>query len=544
MTFLCVPGAAKKNQNCARQFNKRACTRPNNNTVGALNVIVMALPNRFRKAAMLLLDLNYDVLLRIFTYFDVASVLQSARVSSACKRLAQSKHVWLAIVLDLGCRHLLDLPPRDTLRRFSTMQLMEEVKRAVLGPRTWAPNSSSAPTIRRKIHVSMSGPSRPTLLSGDKHLLVQRGTGCEIWDITEGHQIWAHDGIVRRNFKVVAQPVHDGTQLLIVLCTGQPQLWEVRLLTPPNYHIVIEVFLLDLKTSLESPMPPIQLPRTCSAFSDPMIAGDMWCANIQWFPPNGDPRIYGGALLVNWRKAVFVLLHYPVQLLHKNILCGHLLALEQGGTKSSVLLYLSASFDPHWKPLDSIMLARATRSPVRIEPIILLQQVEYPDLPGFRTPRMSVHDCPLHRGSYVVSTHCATNLPTPDRKIFRREIFRADCKHLLCDPVSRPPALHRYRLTLASSPTKSTWERISSTGTVDSVLMESFTYAGYGLSFGFHGDSVFPRLVCRPVTGMGTVYGTWAVPIPEENSDSVFLSPDTGALTICSERGVDVYYYE
>ncbi|KAJ7276857.1 hypothetical protein C8J57DRAFT_1504692 [Mycena rebaudengoi] len=349
---------------------------------------------------MLLLDLNYDVLLRIFTYLNVASVLQAARVSSACKRLAQSKHVWLAIVLDLGCRHLLDLPPRDTLLRFSTTQLVEEVKRAVLGPRTWAPNSSSAPTVRRKIHVSMSGPSEPTIFSGDKHFLVQRGTG-EIWDIAEGRRIWARDGIVRN--KVVAQPVHDGTEILIVLCTEQPQDWEFSTISaPPNYQFVIQVFLLDLTTNLEGQMLPIQLPRIWAAFSDPLIVGDM-------------------VLLVNWRKAEFVLLHRPVQLLHKNILCGHLLALTEAGTKSKVLLYPSASFHPHWEALDSIVLARATHSPVRIKPI-LLQQVEYPDLPGFRTPRMSVHDFPLHRGSYLVSTHSVTSFP-PDSEIFRRPAF-------------------------------------------------------------------------------------------------------------------------
>ncbi|KAJ7276865.1 hypothetical protein C8J57DRAFT_1310594 [Mycena rebaudengoi] len=470
---------------------------------------------------MLLLDLNYDVLLRIFTYLDVASVLQSARVSSACKRLAQSKHVWLAIVLDLGCRHLLDLPPRDTLLRFSTTQLVEEVKRAVLGPRTWAADSSSAPTVRRKIHVSISGPSKPTLLSGDKHLLVQCGTGCEIWDIVEGRRIWARDGIVRD--KVVAQPVHDGTELLIVLCTGQPRFPEF--LKPPDYHLVIQVSLLDLKTNLESQMPPIQLPRTCGEFSEAMIAGDMWCANIYRYAPNGDLQIDVGTLIVNWKKAVFVLLHYSVPLLHKNILCGHLLALAEAGTISKVLLYPSASFDPHWEPLDSIVLARATCSPARIKPV-LSQRVEYPDLPGFRTPRMSVHECPLRRGSYVVSTYSAIRrlLPSPDREISRP-----------------PPALHRYRLTLA---TRSTWEHISSAGTAESVLMDSFTYAGYGLSFAFYVDWLSPRRICRPATGEGAVDGTWTVPLPEVKPDSVFLSHDTGALTICSEGGADVCYYE
>jgi hypothetical protein len=141
------------------------------------------------------------------------------KVSSACNRLAESKHVWLAIIFDLGSRHLLDLPARATLVRFSTTQLIDEVKRAVFGPRTWAANSSSAPTVRRQIRVAMpSPPSEPTLLTGDKHLLVQRGTGCEIWDITDGRRLWARDDILRS--QVFARPVHDGTGILITLCTG------------------------------------------------------------------------------------------------------------------------------------------------------------------------------------------------------------------------------------------------------------------------------------------------------------------------------------
>ncbi|KAJ6569768.1 hypothetical protein DFH09DRAFT_1080492 [Mycena vulgaris] len=403
-----------------------------------------------------LLDLNYDVLLRIFTYLDIASVLRSARVSSACNRLAQSKHVWLAIVFDLGCRHLLDLPPRDTLLRFSTTQLMKEVKRAVFGPRTWAANSSSAPAVRQHIHVSMSGPgssppSEPTLLSGDKHLLVTRGTGCEIWDITEGRRIWARDGILRRH--VVAQPVHDGAGLLIALCTGQS---PILTLDPAllNFKLLVQVFLLDLKTNSERRMPPIQLPRTCSVFYDPVIADDIWAANVQWLVQNGD--CYQGVLFVNWRETTFVLLHCSVRLVHK--------------------------------------------------------QVEYPVLPGFRTPFMSVHDCLLHRGSYLVSTHTASSFSLP-----------ADSED------SRRPALHRYRLTLpTSTPAPPTWERISCAGTINCVYIDSFTYAGYGMSFPTSSRRPVPRLVCRPATGESTVDGMWTVPLPGENPGCVGLSPDTG----------------
>ncbi|KAJ7511436.1 hypothetical protein B0H11DRAFT_1955089 [Mycena galericulata] len=356
-----------------------------------------------------LLDLNHDVLLHIFQYLDVASVLRSVRVSSACNSLAHSKHVWLALVCDLGSRHLLDLPPRDTLLRFSTTQLIEEVKRAVFGPRTWAVNSPSAPSVRRRIHVPVTGSSplsQPTLLSGDRHLLVQCGTGCEIWGIAEGRRIWARDGI-RRSQK---------------------------------------------------------------------------------------------------------------------LLRGHLLALTRAGATSDVILYPLASLNPHWQALDSIAFPReASHSPIGpIEPIIL-QQVEYPVRPAFHALQMIVHESPLHRWSYIVSTHTGAGICSLD----------AD---------SRLPALHRYRLTISSTSTPPTWERISCAGTINRVLIESLTYAGYGLSFPSRPRR--SRLVCRPATGEGNVDGMWIVPLPEQHHDCVCLSTDTGALTICSVGGVDIFYYD
>jgi hypothetical protein len=129
------------------------------------------------------------------------------------------------VVYNLGRQNLLSLPPRDTLLGYSATQLIQEVKQAVFGPWTWAPTSSQAPVVRRRIHVSMSGPStssacEPTLLFGDRHLLVKRGTGCEIWDVAENRPVWARDGVIRSN--MLAQPVQNGTELLIALWSGCP----------------------------------------------------------------------------------------------------------------------------------------------------------------------------------------------------------------------------------------------------------------------------------------------------------------------------------
>ncbi|KAJ7871881.1 hypothetical protein B0H14DRAFT_2723305 [Mycena olivaceomarginata] len=491
------------------------------------------------------LDLNYDVLLRTLTFLDVTSIMRCTEVCSAFQRLAQSKHVWLAVVYNLGRQNLLSLPPRDTLPGYSATQLIQEVKRAVFGPWTWAPTSSQAPVVRRRIHVSMSGPStssacEPTLLFGDRHLLVKRGTGCEIWDVAENRPVWARDGVIRSN--MLARPVQNGTELLIALWSGRPSpcvskfrstyrfLTSLfRLARDPkrlDCNILMRTLVLDLKTNSETPLLPIQLPRNFTKFSDVVMADDFWAANVEWFGHGAG--WYSGVLIVNWRDHIFVLLRY--RLAHKKLLPGHLLALTKAAEASDVVLYPWAAFDPHWQPLNTITLARAAHSALRIPPLVL-QRVEYPVLPGYRTPLMSVHDCLLNHGSYIVSTHTASTYSLP-----------ADSE------ICRLPSLHRYRLTLPTAsysvPVPLGWKKISSAGAINRVFMHSLTYAGYGLAVPSDSRPPTTQIVCRPATGEDAREGTWTVPLPAQKFGGVCLSPNTGALTVCSAGGADVYYYE
>ncbi|KAJ6571537.1 hypothetical protein B0H19DRAFT_1130293, partial [Mycena capillaripes] len=445
------------------------------------------------------------------------------QVSAAFRRLALSKHVWLAVLYNLGNNNLLDLPPRHNLLSFSTTQLIEQVKRAVFGPETWAANSSRAPTVRRQTHVALwstvsSPPTEPALLSGDKHLLLKRGDGCEIWDINEDKQIWARLDVHRRH--IVAQPVNDDTEILIALWTGQP----VGLLPDPtrlDYRLVAELHLLGLKANTVREISTIQFPRTLAKLSDPLIAGDFWAADVQWFAQGAWDT---GILIVNWREKLFVLLAYNV--VHKKILRGYLLALTNVGEMSRVVLYPWAAFDSHWRPFTSAALVKASYCPFRMVPITL-QEVEYPALPGWRTPLMTVHDCLLQRGSYIISTYTASinGLPS-DEETYHQ------------------PSLHRYRLTLPTAISgPPIWKRVSSAGILNCVFVDSLTYAGYGLSFSSSSRRPALSAVCRPAMGEETVDGTWTVPLQAQNPDSVYMSSTTSALAVCSARGADILYY-
>ncbi|KAJ6477609.1 hypothetical protein C8R45DRAFT_1101922 [Mycena sanguinolenta] len=420
------------------------------------------------------LDLNYDVLLRAFTFLDVASLLRCARVCSALQKLAQSKHVWLVVVHSLACRNLLSLPDPATLLAFSPAQIMDEVKRAVFGPSTWA----TTPVVRQQIHVSICAPapSEPTLLLDDRHLLVKRGSGCEIWDIAENRQ----HGITE--------------QISIALWSGPP---------PPRWPRTFYEWTAKSSYNVwSSTWKHIQRscciqfdPRNFTQFRDVVAAGDFWAAHVAWFAqPCG---WQSGVLIIDWKNHTFVLFYCA--LFHKKFLPGHLLALTRDAEASNVVLYSSAAFTPHWQLLTTVTLARASQSAVKIQPIVL-QQVKYPVLSGYPTPLMSVHECPLNGASWVVSTHSAS-IAT----------LSADSE------AHRLPSMHRYRLTLVptSSGSIPRREKIASAGAI--------------------------TIVCRPAIGPD---GMWAVPLPPHNVGGSCLSPNTGALTICSAAasGADVYY--
>ncbi|KAJ6505835.1 hypothetical protein C8R47DRAFT_1192455 [Mycena vitilis] len=497
---------------------------------------------------MHLLELHYDVLLRTFIFLDVNTILRSSGVCSAFRTLAQSKHVWLAVVRNLASRNLLAVPSQEILLGYTATQLAEEVKRAMFGPHTWDAGSPRPPAVLRQVHVPMPGPlnssvSEPVLLAGDRHLLVSRGTACEIWDIAENQRIWARNGVTRSD--IIARPVLDGTQIFIALWSPRP---SVLARNPKRLDgkIVVQTLVLDLGNKSERPLLTIQLPPNFTKCSGLVVAGDFWTADVEWQLPT-DPNMpayehtpdlvcdldpwRGGILIVNWRDHTFVLMRCT--LAHKNLLPGHLIA-STTAEGAEIVLYSWGAFDAHWQPLSPSTLAEAAQSSLEIEPLVL-QKVEYPSLPGWRTPIMSVHECPLNDGSYVVSTHKASsyNLPVESEE-------------------SQMPSLHRYRLTL---PTLSgsklvaappVWKKILSSGAINRVLMDSLTYAGYGVAGFLAGFTLAPtRFVGRPATAEEAQEGTWTVPLPLLNFDgSAALSPHTGAVIVCSVDGANVYYYE
>ncbi|KAJ7197750.1 hypothetical protein GGX14DRAFT_667485 [Mycena pura] len=435
--------------------------------------------------------LNDDVLFYILTYLDVTSVIQCQRVSRHFQALTQSRQVWMSLARDLGRRGLIDLPLPD-LSNYSTMQLVTEVKRIVVGPTTWLSHSDRQPTVHRQLHIPLGSDSlAPQLLPGGRHLLVERGVACELWDIVEHRRI-----LMRNDVQVAIEFTHGKEELtLAVVISTMP--------------MTIQVLRLNLHNDMQHIVASPKLPSWSLHISNTVIKGDFVLLVVN------DASV----LLLNWKETKCVILpRFARNSVH--LIPGHLVALTSSSPSAKVLLYPFTAFESHWFPMTSDSIDAATEAALTGTKPTVLQQVEYPEVAGCRAPQLFVHECPLHHSSFIVSTNRVCGYAS---------------LHL-------HPSFHRFPLTVSAptSPSKWHWRHLFSSGSVTAYKdqLMAFTYAGYGLSVNRNATTMFRKQVIHRASTDGGF-----VPISPQKRYTVSLSQYSGALCVCSDSGVDILYY-
>ncbi|KAF8205359.1 hypothetical protein K438DRAFT_2014783 [Mycena galopus ATCC 62051] len=144
--------------------------------------------------------LDGDVLLRIFTFSDIHTILSLSQVNKYLWEVSRTKQLWISVIRNLGSRQMLDRAVDEILEESSTEALIAEVKRAVVGPHTWSRNSVSPPTISRQITIPFTGDQTPYMefLPGGRQILFYTwysendimATPLVLWDIHLARQIW------------------------------------------------------------------------------------------------------------------------------------------------------------------------------------------------------------------------------------------------------------------------------------------------------------------------------------------------------------------
>lgn len=144
-------------------------------------------------------------------------------MNKLCHEIASFKQLWLSIVRDLSRARVIDAPAEETLETLSTTELVEEVRRAVVGPRTWSPASSVQPTVHRQFSIplgyTVTLPAK--LLPGGTHVLrfisesFALSHGIELWEVYTGKRVWKW-GRVDYNVFHVATDFPAGTSKVVL----------------------------------------------------------------------------------------------------------------------------------------------------------------------------------------------------------------------------------------------------------------------------------------------------------------------------------------
>ncbi|KAJ7141639.1 hypothetical protein C8R46DRAFT_1135446 [Mycena filopes] len=136
--------------------------------------------------------LNEDVLVPILYLTDVYTILSLSRVGRHLRTIAYTKQLWVLVVNDLSQRGL--IRPGDSWDTFSSEELVEEVRCAVVGPRTW--NRGMEAAIQRQITIQHlgSGPQIAEFLHGGRYVLLKDlapdASELQCWEVLPHRRLW------------------------------------------------------------------------------------------------------------------------------------------------------------------------------------------------------------------------------------------------------------------------------------------------------------------------------------------------------------------
>jgi hypothetical protein len=90
------------------------------------------------------------------------------------------KQLWLSVIHNLETRVLMYMPKADILLALPTAYLIQEVKRAVIGPITWSRNCAALPALARQFVIllqALEGDARAGFLEDGRYIVFYKESG-------------------------------------------------------------------------------------------------------------------------------------------------------------------------------------------------------------------------------------------------------------------------------------------------------------------------------------------------------------------------------
>ncbi|KAJ7642454.1 hypothetical protein DFH06DRAFT_1301698 [Mycena polygramma] len=270
----------------------------------------------------MLTDLCPDVLLRIFSLVDVCTILSLSQVNRLLNEVALTKQLWIWVLRRCSPGYVLTRPPNEALDMLTTGALIEEVRRAVHGPRTWSSRMDVPATILHKAVLRLGESRFAQLLPGGTHILNYRGVVdggrsrmIECLEVESGRRVWGWERAGCAIFEVAIgfrESVSDVVVALSVIASGGSELILIK---------------ADLSTGQSIEM--LHLLVAAPPWRQ-QLSGDFYVGSLH--PLDGGASFL---LLVNWRTEKYC---------HINIT-----TLDQGGLFPGHLV-ISSLADPWLRP--------------------------------------------------------------------------------------------------------------------------------------------------------------------------------------------------
>ncbi|KAF7353544.1 hypothetical protein MSAN_01544300 [Mycena sanguinolenta] len=365
-----------------------------------------------------------DVLLRIFCFCDISTVLAVSAINKALRRIALSKQLWISLVLDPRFRDALDLPPpdREKLESLSTEELITVVENAVAGPGPlWdsahdVSCSATLTSIRVPLN-DMKDRSGARLLPGARYIFGRSMTQNRlcIYDVWSARRIWER----------LAQ-VHTMCEVDLVPGSAIARVFFVQKGGHPNTH-TLHVEEVDLTTGASHEVFDFGLDSIISGVMPWVIMGDFLLATVLY-----SRFIDAFLVLINWRASTLVGLGRD-DFFHVKLIPGYILLMYQDTSPPCGHILVATAleaFSDHWKSLtdDGAGLAAQLKavfpSTITINSLNITTQerLEYSGRP-MRSGLMCVTSDPLCAGACNISVY-AFQLPEHSpRHVTLRERF-------------------------------------------------------------------------------------------------------------------------
>ncbi|KAJ7605079.1 hypothetical protein DFH06DRAFT_272515 [Mycena polygramma] len=405
-----------------------------------------------------------DLLLEVMERCDVCSVLTMGMTCVRFRTLSLSLQVWRAVVRELASSTFINLGDRK-VQNLTVAELIDEVKRIVVGPKTWVPRRAQVeaspvnPELRRRKHLSKihvpAGLLRVALLPGEKYIFFACETYFDIRDTITGAAVWT---------------LQQGTLRYKIVCFELASEDVFMLLLYPEKTGPVQLIRVDLQTGQSAVVFTMKL-QPCKDF-EPCILGQFILASVK-SPGRGDVHL----LLFNWVTSRYML--FRLQMAHRvmaALIPGHIVlsvAEPVAPVRQLLLLFSLDDLRDHWRPL-----LPAAKMPFAYDACVdVFDRIyvfgRYPRVQTFvdekegwpgRQWQLRVFEDPLRRGSHRIFIYTSDGIvPFGYRK---RETDLAN--------------LYSFRVTLDGS-TAVDWKASPVVPAVPHgvKLNETFTYSGH-----------------------------------------------------------------